>query len=166
MMEEREARYRQLQEKEAAIARQIKQQSNEFQAQSSAWVQVRRRSTVAGAQLSCCSVTSACQRAPNLLTQAQMEAEEAKRLRRKGILPGMQKYMAAGDSDSDDGSDASDSEDDSSDDEELVPLELELNPAHRGTQLQVATSLWFNISTLQVHEAWLGHWASLLCACV
>ena len=79
-----------------------------------------------------------------------MEAEAAKRMRRKGILPGVQEYVQASDSGDEGSSEASDSNDSSSDDEELVPLELELSPAPRGTQLQVATSLWFNISTLQV----------------
>jgi hypothetical protein len=51
LMEEREAQYREMQAREAAIERQIKQQANEFHAQNSAWVQVRAWPTSFGDHL-------------------------------------------------------------------------------------------------------------------
>lgn len=80
-----------------------------------------------------------------------MEAEAAKRMRRKGILPGAKAYIPAADTDdSDDEDHGSGSSESESEDEALVPLELELAPAVRGTQVQVTTVLWHNINTLQV----------------
>lgn len=53
----------------------------------------------------------------------------------------------------DDEGDDSDSASDGHGDQELIPLQLDLNPPVRGTRIEVATSIWWNLSTLQVIEA-------------
>lgn len=138
-MQEREAALRALQEKEQAIADQIARQTEAYKAQSKE------------------------------MRQAHMAAEKERDLRRKGVLPPPARVdVAFGDeSDEDEDDDESavsssgsepeadeeDGEDEQREDEDeesLAALTLELDPPNRGTRIDVATSVWWNIDSLQV----------------